>query len=71
MTDNPQTTNSDDWLAGYHQALEDSATLVETHLVYPYCATKLQPITKGRATKGNQPRHVYAEAIRAMKETGL
>lgn len=59
-----------DWLAGYHQALEDAAKECERHA--KFC--------KDEAHKGGDFQHLItrcdeatynAERIRAMKESGL
>lgn len=73
MTRITKTVNSDDWLAGYHQALEDAAKMVETHIVWPQLTPSVQPLSrKGRHRKyAKQPRHHYADAIRAMKDKRL
>lgn len=55
-----ETTNSTDWLAGYHQALEDVATFIEDD----------GPVTHG-AERCSWGKRDYAKAIRAMKDTGL
>jgi hypothetical protein len=55
-----KNTNSSDWLAGYHQALEDIAKFIEDD----------GPVTR-QAEHCSRSNKDYAEAIRAMKEKGL
>jgi hypothetical protein len=54
------------WLNGYHQALEDAARLIEENVQTMSDQRMMQP-----RTGGNRYGLEYAEAIRAMKDTGL
>ena len=66
MVNKPQTTNSIDWLNGYHQALEDAADFVEQNV-----QTMTDPRVFMPRRDGNQYGLEYAKAILAMKDTGL
>lgn len=63
-----ETTNSADWLDGYHQALEDAATLVEKNQeqVNGDNSRVMRP-----RTKGNLMSIAYADAIRKLASEGL
>lgn len=54
-----KTTNSTDWLAGYHQALEDAAGEIYDNNAHHY-DSEMRSYAKS-----------FAERIRAMKDKGL
>lgn len=59
-----KTTNSSDWLNGYHQALEDAAKECENKVNIRISSDYAQD-------EQNRAYEICADAIRAMKDKGL
>ena len=66
MSEVTKTTNSADWLAGYHQALEDAAA--ECERIFKEAPNKAPRYTQNAISHGCV---ASAKAIRTMKDTGL
>lgn len=59
-------TTTDEWLDGYHAALEDAAAFIEQNV-----QTMTDPRTFMRRRNGNQYGLEYAKEIRSMRYKGL